>query len=356
MARVVKHKAQPEPRTPLGRLLEEHLEWLLVQNYAEDTADHARYSIGDFVRWAEQRGIEHPMEVTRPILESYQRYLYYYRQKNGQPLTFRTQPSRLTPVCRWFRWLVRHNHILYNPASDLDLPRMEKCIPRTIFSVEETERVLLVPDVNTPLGLRDRAMLETFYSTGIRRKELIRLKLYDVDRERATLTIRQGKGKKDRMIPIGERALAWVGKYLREARPQLAMEPDDATLFLTQYGEPFHPDALSYLARNYIAQANLGKSGSCHTFRHTMATLMLEGGADLRYIQQMLGHAELSSTEIYTHVAIRKLQKIHAATHPGATLERKASAVASENTDPDDEEQKAELLATLDAEAEEESE
>ena len=355
MARVVKHKAQPEPRTPLGRLLEEHLEWLLVKNYSEDTADHARYSIGDFVRWAEQRGIEHPMEVTRPILESYQRYLYYYRQKNGQPLTFRTQHSRLTPVCRWFRWLVRHNHILYNPASDLDLPRMEKCIPRTIFSVEETERVLLVPDVNTPLGLRDRAMLETFYSTGIRRKELIRLKLYDVDRERATLTIRQGKGKKDRMIPIGERALAWVEKYLREARPQLAMEPDDATLFLTQYGEPFHPDALSYLARNYIAQANLGKSGSCHTFRHTMATLMLEGGADLRFIQQMLGHADLNSTEIYTHVAIRKLQQIHAATHPGATLERKASAVTNNDTSQDDDEQrKAALLETLDAEADEE--
>ena len=146
-----------------------------------------------------------------------------------------------------------------------------------------------------------------------------------MDRERATLTIRQGKGKKDRMIPIGERALAWIEKYLREARPLLAIEPDDATLFLTQYGEPFNPDALSNLARDYIAQANLGKSGSCHTFRHTMATLMLEGGADIRYIQQMLGHAELSSTEIYTHVAIRKLQQIHAATHPGATLERKAS-------------------------------
>jgi integrase/recombinase XerD len=183
----------------------------------------------------------------------------------------------------------------------------------------------------------------------------MQLKLYDVDRERATLTIRHGKGKKDRMIPIGERALAWIEKYLREARPLLAIEPDDATLFLTQYGEPFNPDALSNLARDYIAQANLGKSGSCHTFRHTMATLMLEGGADLRYIQQMLGHAELSSTEIYTHVAIRKLQKIHAATHPGATLERKASAVTSENTGPDDDEQKAELLAALDEEVEGES-
>ena len=95
-----------------------------------------------------------------------------------------------------------------------------------------------------------------------------------------------------------------------------ALEPDDATVFLTQYGEPFHPDALSNLTRDYIAQANLGKSGACHTFRHTMATLMLEGGADIRYIQQMLGHAELSTTEIYTHVAIRQLQEIHRATHP----------------------------------------
>jgi integrase/recombinase XerD len=355
MALVIKRKRKPEPHTPLGRLLEEHLEWLLVKNYSEDTAEHARYSIGDFVRWAEQRGIEHPMEVTRPILESYQRYLYYYRQKNGQPLTFRTQHSRLTPVCRWFRWLVRNHHILYNPASDLDLPRMERRIPRTIFSVEETERIMLVPDIHTPVGLRDRAMLETFYSTGIRRKELMHLKLYDLDRQRATLTIRQGKGKKDRMIPIGERALAWVEKYLREARPQLAIEPDDATLFLTQYGEPFHPDALSYLARNLIAQANLGKSGSCHTFRHTMATLMLEGGADLRYIQQMLGHTDLSSTEIYTHVAIRKLQQIHAATHPGATLERKASAVTKNDSSQDgDKQRKAALLETLDVEADEE--
>jgi integrase/recombinase XerD len=355
MALVVK-KRQPkvEPRTLLRRLLEEHIEWMLVKNYSEDTADHARYSIADFIRWAEQRGLQHPMEVTRPILESYQRYLYYYRQKNGQPLTFRTQHSRLTPVCRWFRWLVRNNHILYNPASDLDMPRMERRIPRTIFSVEETERIMLVPDLHTPVGMRDRALLETFYSTGIRRKELMRLKLYDLDRERATLTIRQGKGKKDRMIPIGERALAWVEKYLREARPQLAIEPDDATLFLTQYGEPFHPDALSYLARNLIAQANLGKSGSCHTFRHTMATLMLEGGANLRYIQQMLGHADLSSTEIYTHVAIRKLQRIHAATHPGATLERKASVATEEDTGQDDEQLKTALLETLDVEADEE--
>ena len=173
--------------------MEEHLEWLLINNYSQDTADHARWSIADFIRWAELRGLQHPMEVTRPILESYQRYLYYYRRKNGEPLTFRTQHSRLTPVRRWFRWLVRNNHILHNPASDLDLPRMEKRLPRTIFSEDEVERVLVLPDIETPVGLRDRAMLETFYSTGVRRKELLRLKLYDVDRERATLLIRRAR-------------------------------------------------------------------------------------------------------------------------------------------------------------------
>jgi integrase/recombinase XerD len=351
MARVSKRQPHPEPHSPLGRLMEEHLESLLINNYSEDTADHARWSIADFIRWAELRGIEHPMEVTRPILESYQRYLYYYRRANGQPLTFRTQHSRLTPVRRWFRWLVRNNHILHNPASDLDLPRMERRIPKTILSADEVERVMVVPDIETPVGLRDRAMLETFYSTGVRRSELIRLKLYDLDRERATLTVRQGKGKKDRMIPIGERALAWVEKYLREARPQLALEPDDATLFLTQYGEPFHPDAMSYLVRDLVVQANLGKSGSCHTFRHTMATLMLEGGANLRYIQQMLGHEEITTTEIYTHVAIRKLQLIHAVTHPGAKLERKQSAVTDDGNSHSDDE-KAALLAALEAESE----
>jgi len=353
MARAKKLSSKPLPANRMAALLDEFIEWMRVSNAAAYTVYHRRACIARFIRWAYEHGLEDPMEVTRPVLQNYQRHLYYYRQASGEPLTFRTQYSRMVPVRTWFRWLVRNNHILHNPASDLDLPRMEKRLPKTILSADEVEHVMVVPDIKTPVGLRDRAMLETFYSTGVRRSELIRLKLYDLDRERATLTVRQGKGKKDRMIPIGERALAWVEKYLREARPQLALEPDDATLFLTQYGEPFHPDAMSYLARDYIAQANLGKSGSCHTFRHTMATLMLEGGADIRYIQQMLGHAELSTTEIYTHVAIRKLQQIHAATHPGAKLEHRKSAVTNDANGHSDGERAA-LLAALEAETEDE--
>src|SRR6516162_3323642 len=186
MARNRTAKPQPMPRNRMGSLIDEFIAWMRVRNTAEYTQHNRRACVAQFVRWASERGIEDPMEVTRPILESYQRYLYYYRQKNGQPLTFRTQHSRLSPVCRWFRWLVRNNRILYNPASDLDMPRLEKRIPRTIFSVEETERIMLVPDIRSAVGLRDRAILETFYSTGIRRRELMRLKLYDVDRQRAT--------------------------------------------------------------------------------------------------------------------------------------------------------------------------
>ena len=166
------------------------------------------------------------------------------------------------------------------------------------------------------IGLRDRTLPEVFYSTGMRRMELAQLKLYDLDIERGTVMVRQGKGKKDRMIPIGERALAWVGKYLADARPKLVQEPDDGTLFLTNLSAAFTPNRLTQLVRDYVDKAELGKTGACHLFRHTMATLMLENGADIRFIQEMLGHAELSTTQIYTQVSIRKLKEIHTATHP----------------------------------------
>ncbi len=187
----------------------------------------------------------------------------------------------------------------------------------------EADRVLNQANVADPLGVRDRAMLETFYSTGMRRMELLSLKLYDLDIERGTVMIRLGKGKKDRMIPIGSRALAWIDKYVIEARPTLVREPDDGTLFLSNLNEAFTPNRLTQLVREYVDAAQLGKRGACHLFRHTMATLMLENGADIRFIQQMLGHAELSTTQIYTQVSIRKLKEIHSLTHP-ARLEKQA--------------------------------
>jgi len=156
------------------------------------------------------------------------------------------------------------------------------------------------------------------------RRRATRRSFDSLDQERGTLMVRQGKGKKDRMVPIGERAIAWLGRYLNEARPQLVLPPDPGTLFLTQEGEEISCHRLTQLVRGYVVAADMGKSGACHLFRHTCATLMLEGGADIRYIQEMLGHVELSTTQIYTQVSIRKLKAVHTLTHPGAKLERPA--------------------------------
>jgi integrase/recombinase XerD len=327
MARIIKkRKTDPPPSSPLAAMLERHLADLGVKNYSEYTVKNRRTHIGFFVDWCRDRGLTEPTEVTRPILEHYQRYLFHYRQKNGNPLTFRSQLARLVPLKVWFRWMARQRHILHNPASELELPRMEHRLPKTVLTVAEIEQVLAQPDVSDPLGLRDRALMETLYSTGMRRLELANLKLYDLDTERGTVTIRQGKGKKDRVIPIGERAAAWIEKYIRESRPQLVVEPDDHTTFLSNAGEPFSLDHLSALVRKHVDEANIGKRGACHMFRHCMATLMLENGADIRYIQQMLGHADIKTTQIYTQVSIRQLQRIHAATHP-ARLDKSAPVV-----------------------------
>jgi integrase/recombinase XerD len=308
-------------QSPLAALLEKHLEDLRVRNYSEYTVRNRRVHIGYFLGWCSERGLTEPVDVTRTVLESYQRHVFHYRKKNGDPLGFTGQHSRLVPLRVWFRWMARQHYILHNPASELELPRTGFRLPKAVLTAQEAELVLQQPDVNDPLGLRDRVLLETLYSTGMRRLELSRLKVYDLDLERGTVFIRLGKGNKDRIIPLGERAVLWVRKYLEEARPQLASEPDDKTVFLSNAGEAFSLDHLSDLVRMHIEAANIGKQGACHLFRHTMATLMLEGGADIRFIQAMLGHADLKTTQIYTHVAIRQLKEIHTATHP-AKLER----------------------------------
>lgn len=314
--RFLKPVGNPADPDGLFAYLLRYLESLKVKGCTEQTLYGTERYLRDFIAWCDTRGIERPHEVTKPILESYQRFLYYYRKRDGKPLSLSSQRGKLMPVRMYFRWLARHNHILYNPASDLDLPRTPRRLPRYVLTVAEVEAVMRQVDTREPMGLRDRAILETLYSTGMRRMELVNLTVPDIDLERGTVLIRQGKGRKDRMIPIGERALGWIGRYLAHARLHLVKPPDEGTLFLTREGEAFNGEWLSNIVSRYVDQANLGKRGSCHLFRHTMATLMLEGGADVRYIQAMLGHAELSTTTIYTQVAIRALKAIHGATHP----------------------------------------
>lgn len=198
----------------------------------------------------------------------------------------------------------------------------EKRLPALVLTADEVEAVLAMPDTGTPLGLRDRAILELLYATAIRRGELVNLKLFDTDYARAALIVRQGKGNKDRVLPIGERALSWLATYRDEVRPGLVAGRDCMTLFLSRQGNPLDPKRLSEKVRGYVKESGIGKPGSCHLLRHTAATLMLEGGADIRFIQAMLGHESLETTQIYTRVSALKLAEIHAATHPGAKLAR----------------------------------
>ena len=201
------------------------------------------------------------------------------------------------------------------------MPRPDRRLPEATLSATEVASVLRVPDISRPLGLRDRAILEVFYSCGIRRAELIALTEQDVDFERATVFVRCGKGAKDRYVPIGERALFWLRLYLGLARPALAGGIGTGRLFVSSAGTPICPDWLCRRVRGYFAAAGVTKRGSCHLLRHSVATLMLEGGADIRYVAELLGHARLETTQRYTRVSIERLRAVHAATHPAAGLD-----------------------------------
>ncbi|GGP28348.1 site-specific tyrosine recombinase XerC [Silvimonas amylolytica] len=315
---------------PLLGWVEAHLEWLGVTGYSPDTVIARRTALRRFVSWCDERGLQQPADITKPVLDRYQRHLFYYRKPDGSPLTLGSQHGALAPLKTWFKWLARENHILYNPASELDLPKLPKHLPRAILSVQEVEAILAEADPQTPYGLRDRAMLELLYSTGLRRMEVAKLALYDVDPNRRLLFVREGKGRKDRVVPVGERALAWLERYLTEARPQLVAAEHEA-LFVTDYGERVSPAFVAQHVKRYMDFAGVHKPGATHLLRHAMATHMLEAGADVRVLQALLGHASLSTTEIYTHVSIEHLRAIHDATHPARL--RRADSLADATTE-----------------------
>jgi len=316
------------PTTPdsLAAWMQRYLEALRVQAYGHELLRARRSALALFLEWCAERELQRPGELTKPMLERYQRHLFYARKVDGQPISPKGQWLLVNHVRQWFRWLVRNNHLPMNPAADLDMPRMPRQILPDPLSAEEVETVLAQPDVDDAQGLRDRALMELLYSTGLRRAEAAALSVFDVDTTRGLVRVRQGKGRKDRVVPIGERAVAWVERYRIEARPLLQVDPQEHALFLTRFGQRFRGEGLGLLVRRHIEAAGITKRGSCHLFRHAMATQMLDNGADVRFIQEMLGHESLDTTKIYTHVAIGKLQAVHAATHPAAKLARKPKA------------------------------
>ena len=307
--------------------IDEYLLWLGVHNYARTTIGDRRRYLSYLVRFLALRGVSDSGDVTFELLKEYQETLFAHRKVNGQPLSFGTQAQRLIPVQQFFSWLRRNGLVDTNPASDLSMPRPDRRLPEATLTAAEMTLILACPDVKRPLGLRDRSVLEVFYSCGVRRSELIDLRLRDIDFDRGTVFVRCGKGAKDRYVPIGERALFWLRLYVELARPGFDPEGRTDVLFLSSVGTALCPDWLSRKVRRYLADAGVHKKGSCHLLRHTVATLMLEGGADIRYVAEMLGHARLETTQRYTRVSIDRLKAVHAATHPGAGL---STAMATE--------------------------
>lgn len=319
-ARTIPTRTDPASANRLHAYRKAFQEWAEAAGYSIQTTNTRNRSLCRFIVWCSDRGIDQPQDITRQVLERYQRHLYLYRKQDGGPLSLSSQQSLLNPLKAFFQWLTRENHLLYNPASELTIPRQPRGLPKTLLSIAEVENLLNQVDVSEVTGVRDRAIIETLYSTGIRRMELTRLTLYNLDISSGTLMVRQGKGRRDRLIPIGQRACAWIEKYLAEVRPLLALRNDELTLFLTDYGEPFEKNRMGDLVRRYMRQAGI-PAGACHALRHACATHMLEAGCDIRFIQALLGHSELSTTQIYTQVSIQKLKDIHTATHP-AKMER----------------------------------
>jgi integrase/recombinase XerD len=288
-----------------------------MRNCSERTIHYWSGSIRHFLRWCDERGVSCVSQITPALMQAFRRYLYHYRNRRTQlPLKFATQASYLMAVRRWLVWMVDEQLLPEDPSAELELPKEEKRLPCEVLSADLVERVMSSADVTCPLGLRNRAILETLYSTAIRRGELAELEVYDLEAQRQVLKIRQGKGRKDRVVPLGRRALTWIEKYLADVRPQLVASTNTSVLFVSFRGRPLQRNNLSQIVRQHLALAGVVQRGSCHLLRHTAATLMMENGADLRSLQMLLGHERLNTTQVYTHVSIRRLQQVHERTHP----------------------------------------
>lgn len=238
-------------------------------------------------------------------------YLAYRFSTKAKP---RTAARYTASLRRFYRFLTRENLIGADPTQFLDTPKLPRPLPK-LLSEAEIESLIAAADTHTPAGLRDRAMIETLYATGLRVSELVGLKLLNLDLNAAVLRV-IGKGGKDRLVPLGEEAQHWVSRYLRESRPMLLNGKTCAEVFVTPRGSGMTRQAFWHLLKRRARSAGINKPLSPHTLRHAFATHLLAHGADLRAVQMLLGHADISTTQIYTHVARERLKQLHQQHHP----------------------------------------
>ena len=305
--------------------------------WSEATVVVYRKRLERFLAWLieSEPTIEEVTAITRATLAAFHQHLYDHVTRKGKPYQSTTRKDFLVAVKSFFAWCQKEGVILADPALAIEYPKEPVTLPRAIASLKEMRRLLRQPDLSTYVGLRDRAMLEVLYTSGVRNSECRRLTVDDLDLARGYATVRQGKGKKDRVVPIGKSAVEYLTLYLAKARPQLlAAAPRERqntpVAFLSLWGLPLSVAAICAIVTRYRERARIAKHLTPHALRHTCATQMLEGHADIRYIQEMLGHSSLKSTQRYTRVEIGDLKKVHERCHP---RERDARRLAGDPVD-----------------------
>lgn len=280
----------------------------LEDGLAKATLDSYRSDLGRLSLWLANHDHEALLDLRDTTLTAFIAQLS--RQTRAS-----SQSRYLSTLRRFFRWQLGRGRIVADPTLKLANPARPSRLPK-VMSEKQVDSLLNAPDIDTPLGLRDRAMLETLYASGLRVSELVNLRLHEVSFNEGVLRA-LGKGSKERLVPLGEQAIDWLGRYLNEARREILNGQRSDALFVTARGGPMTRQAFWQLIKRYALRAGIAPEKlSPHVLRHAFATHLLNHGADLRVVQLLLGHADISTTQIYTHVARERLKSLHATHHP----------------------------------------
>lgn len=284
-----------------------------MRNWSAQTQETYLTGLQSLLGFLDSQGVVEIQRLSRELLESYRLHLFEKRHR-GRPLAVATQSVRLTAAKAFARYLAQENLVLLDVGASVDLPKVPRSLPR-VLSEDETLRLVEAPDLGQPAGVRDRALLEILYASAARNSELGRLQLADIDWDQQGLWIRQGKGGKDRMVPMGEEALAWLEEYLASVRPLWVQKPQELHVFLTYRGRPMGRDNLASIVSRWARSVGLSDV-TPHTLRHSCATHMLRRGANLRHLQEMLGHDSPLTTSHYAQVDLKDLHKALRRYHP----------------------------------------
>lgn len=297
-------------------------QYLLSEGRSERTVASYLVEVRYFLRFLGERDLSGVHDITRKDLEAYQVSLEHRLSARGRPLAARTKNGKLTTVRAFLKYLRRTGVLLTDPARDIVRARLPRRLLPELPTEDEVQRLLETPDVSTPLGLRDRTILELLYASALRNTELRLLRVGDVDLARLQVRVNRGKGGGQRIVPTSDQAAFWVQQYLERGRAFLLQDKEHGFLFMSFRGRPFQVNRLGELVTRLAIKAGLDKHVTPHTLRHCAATHMLKNRARLRHLQEFLGHASPESTQIYTRVELSDLREAHLKYHPSCAMER----------------------------------